>query len=224
MDERGVGYITDMLVFALLISFASLLLTGASPIDLKIESTRYAASFAQSTLLALQHSTADEFGGFEYQLSAFGFELNVSVIGESTKRDLRYKTLAQLLVEDALLNLHVEAGGIELEMLRPNQSMESRLRGFLKEVLDKLIGGRFGYRLTVKTLPMELNFSRVYFETEIKNFDDMAQQKLCSETIISTLPISQEELARLIQGGLGISTSELEPDIAVEITLELWSP
>jgi len=63
-----------------------------------------------------------------------------------------------------------------------------------------------------------------HFETEIKNFDDMAQQKLCSETIISTLPISQEELARLIQGVLGISTSELEPDIAVEITLELWSP
>ena len=224
MDERGIGYLADVLVFALMISFASLLLVGASPIDPKIESTRYAASFAQSTLLAIQHSTADEFGGFEYQLSAFGFELNVPVIGESTKRDLRYKTLAQLLVEDALLNLRVEAGGIELEMLRPNQSMESRLRGFLKEVLDKLIGGRFGYRLTVKTLPMELNFSRVYFETEIKNFDDMAQQKLCSETIISTLPISQEELARLIQGVLGVSTSKLEPDIAVEITLELWSP
>lgn len=224
MDERGVGYIADMLVFALLISFASLFLAGASPIDPKIESTRYAASFAQSTLLALQHSTADEFGGFEYQLSAFGFELNVPVIWKSAKRDLRYKTLAQLLVEDALLNLHVEVGGIELEMLRPNQSMESRLREFLKEVLDKLIGGRFGYRLTVKTLPMELNFSRVYFETEIKNFDDMTQQKLCSETIISTLPISQEELARLIQGVLGVPTPELEPDIAVEITLELWSP
>lgn len=224
MDERGVGYIADVLIFALLISFASLLLAGTSPIDPKIESTRYAASFAQSTLLALQHSTADEFGGFEYQLSAFGFELNVPVIWKSAKRDLRYKTLAQLLVEDALLNLHVEAGGIELEMLRPNQSMESRLRGFLKEVLDKLIGGRFGYRLTVKTLPMELNFSRVYFETEIKNFDDTTQQKLCSETIISTLPISQEELARLIQGVLGVPTPELEPDIAVEITLELWSP
>ncbi len=224
MDERGVGYIADMLVFALLISFASLFLAGASPIDPKIESTRYAASFAQSTLLALQHSTADEFGGFEYQLSAFGFELNVPVIWKSAKRDLRYKTLAQLLVEDALLNLHVEVGGIELEMLRPNQSMESRLREFLKEVLDKLIGGRFGYRLTVKTLPMELNFSRVYFETEIKNFDDTTQQKLCSETIISTLPISQEELARLIQGVLGVPTPELEPDIAVEITLELWSP
>ncbi len=223
MDERGIGYIADMLVFALLISFASLLLVGASPIDPKIESTRYAASFAQSTLLALQHSTADEFGGFEYQLDAFGFEPNVPVIGESAKRDLRYKTLTQLLVEDALLNLRVEVEGIELEMLRPNQSMESQLRGFLKEVLDKLIGGRFGYCLTVKTSPIELDFARVYFETETKNFDDGAQQKLCSETIVSTLPISREELARRIQGVLDVPAPELEPDIVVEITLELWS-
>jgi len=223
MDERAIGYVVDVLVFALLISFASLLLVRASPIDPQIESTRYAASFAQSILLALQHSTADEFGCFEYQLGAFGLELNVPVIGESTKRNLRYKTLSQLLVEDALLNLHVEAGGIELEMLRPNQSMESQLRGFLKEVLDRLIGGRFGYRLTVKTSPMELDFARVYFETEIKNFDDIAQQKLCSETMVTTLPIPQDELAQRIQGALGI-TLELETDIAVEITLELWSP
>ncbi|MFQ6129620.1 MAG: hypothetical protein ACE5OT_02275 [Candidatus Hadarchaeaceae archaeon] len=223
MDERGVGYTTDMLVFALLISFASILLFRASPIDPKIESTRYAASFAQSTLLALQRSTADEFGGFEYQLGVFGFELNMPVIGESAKRSLRYKTLTQLLVEDALLNLRVEAGGIELEMLRPNQDMESRLQGFLKEVLDRLIGGRFGYSLTVKTSPMELDFARVYFETEIKNFDDIVQQKLCSETMVATLPIPQDELAQRIQGALGI-TLELETDIAVEITLELWSP
>ena len=223
MDEQGVGYIADVLVFALLISFSSLILVKASPIDPKIESTRYAASFAQSTLLALQRSTADEFGGFEYQLGIFGFGIKVPVIWESAKRDLRYKTLSQLLVEDALLNLHVEAGGIELEMLRPNQSMESQLRGFLKEVLDKLIGGRFGYRLRVKTSPMKLDFAQAYFETEIKNFDNRVQQKLCSETIISTLPISQEELARRIRVVLGISTPELEPDIAVEITLELWS-
>jgi hypothetical protein len=223
MNERGIGYITDMLVFALLISIAILLLVGASPIDPKIESTRYAVSFARSTLLALQRSTADEFDGFEYQLDAFGFELNVPVSEESAKRDLPHKTLTQLLVEDALLNLRVEAGGIELEMPRPNQDMESQLREFVKEVLDKLIGSRFGYRLTVKTSPVELDVARVYFETEIKNFDSGARQKLCSETIVLTLPISREELARRIQGVLGIPASELEPDLLVEITLELWS-
>ncbi|MBA7501740.1 hypothetical protein ES706_00314 [subsurface metagenome] len=222
MDKQGIGYIVDMLVFALLISFASLLLVGASPIDPKIESTRYAASFAQSTLLALQHSTADEFGGFEYQLDTLSFEPNVPVLKGSTKRNLRHKALTQLLVEDALFNLHIEAEGVGLEPPGPSWGMKSELREFLKGVLDKLIGGRFGYRLIVRTLPLDLGFVRVHFESEIKNFDEGAQRKLCSETIVATLPISQGELTQRIQKVLD-TTLELEPDIAVEITLELWS-
>ena len=222
MNERGVGYIADTLVFALLISFASLLLVGVSPTDPKIESTRYAASFAQSTLLALQHSTADEFGGFEYRLGSPGFELNVPVLGDSTKRTLHHKTLAQLLIEDALLNLRVEVGEVELELSKPNQNMKIKLQEFLKRVLDELVGGRFGYRLTVKSSPVELDFARVYFEGDIKNLDEGAQRKLCSETIVATLPIPQDELAQLIREVLGISL-EFEPDPAVEITLELWS-
>lgn len=220
MNERGVGYLADMLVFALLISLASLLLLNASPIDPTTESTRYASSFAQSTLLALQHSTADEFGGFDYRLDVPSSELNV--VGDSVKRDLRHKTLVQLLVEDALLNLHFEAGGIELGPPRPSQGMESEVREFMRETLDELIGGRFGYRLTVKTSPVELDFARVHFESEIKNLEEGSQQKLCSETIVATLPIPREELARQIEGVLGVGL-ELEPDIAAEITLELWS-
>ena len=222
MDEQGIGYIADMLVFALLISFANLLLVGASPIDPKIESTRYAASFAQSTLLALQQSTADEFDGFEYQLNILIFELNVPVLNESAKRDLRHKTITQLLVEDALFNLHIEAEGVEIESLGPSRGMTSELREFLKGILDKLIGGRFGYRLIVRTLPFDLGFVRIHFESEIKNFDDGAQRELCSETIVATLPISQEELTRRIQKVFG-TDFELETDIAVEINLELWS-
>ena len=222
MDEQGIGYIADMLVFALLISFANLLLVEASPIDPKIESTRYAASFAQSTLLALQHSTADEFDGFEYQLNILIFELNVPVLNESAKRDLRHKTITQLLVEDALFNLHIEAEGVEIESLGPSRGMTSELREFLKGILDKLIGGRFGYRLIVRTLPFDLGFVRIHFESEIKNFDDGAQRELCSETIVATLPISQEELTRRIQKVFG-TDFELETDIAVEINLELWS-
>jgi len=222
MDEQGIGYITDMLIFALLISFASLLLVGASPIDPKIESTRYAASFAQSTLLAFQHSTSDEFGGFEYHLDTLSSGLNTSVLKESTKRALHHKTLTQLLVEDALFNLHIEAEGVELKTLSPSWGMKSELREFLQGILDKLIGGRFGYHLIVKSLPLDLGFVRIHFESEIKNFDDGAQRKLCSETIVATLPISHEELTRRTQKMLGTAL-ELEPDIATEITLELWS-
>lgn len=222
MDERGVGYLVDMLVFALLISLASSLLLNASPIDPKTESTRYAASFAQSTLLALQHSTADEFGGFEYRLDVLGFELNVPVLGDSAKRTLHHKTLTQLLVEDALLNLRIEIEGVELEPPRPSQSMESGVREFLKRALDELIGGRFRYRLAVNASLVELDFAQVYFEGEIKNLDGGAQRKLCSETIVATLPIPLKELTQRIERELG-TIIELEPNIAVEITLELWS-
>ncbi len=222
MDEQGISYIADLLVFALLISFASLLLVGASPIDPEIESTRYAASFAQSTLLALQHSTADDFGGFEYHLDTLLFEQNVPLLNESAKRDLCHKTLTQLLVEDALFNLRIEAEGVELEPIGPSWGINSELQKFLKEVLDKLIGERFGYRLIVRTLPLDLDFVRVHFESEIKNLDEGVQLKLCSETIVATLPISQEELTQRIQKGLNTNL-ELEPDIGAEITLELWS-
>ena len=219
MSERGIGYIADMLVFALLLSFASLFLLKASPVDPRDESTRYASSFAQSTLLALQHSTADEFGSFEYQLGAVGFE---PVIGDSAKRNLKHKTLTQLLVEDAFLNLRVEVGGTEAAPFKPNQDISGKLRGFLKNALDGLVGGRFGYRLTAKTAPLDLGYARARFETEIKNLDEEAQQKLCSETVTAILPIPRSELARRIRETLGVDEL-LEPDPIVEINLELWS-
>ena len=222
MGERGVGYLADMLVFALLISLASLLLLNASPIDSRTEGTRYPSSFAQSTLLALQNSTADEFGGFEYHLSVLGHELNLPVLGDSAKRTLHNKTLLQLLVEESLLNLHVEVEGAELETFELSEGMVGEVREFLKWALDKLIDGRFGYRLVVKTLPVELDSIRVHFRDEIKNLDESAQRKLCSETIVATLPITRGELTQRIEGVLGIAL-ELEPDPVVEITLELWS-
>lgn len=216
MNDRGVGYITDMLVFALLISLASLLLAGVSPVDPKAQSARYAASFAQSTLLVLQHSTADGFGGFEYELDVPSF---LTVDG-STKRSLRHKTLEQLLVEDTLCNLH-KSGGTEPE-LGPAHEMDDGVKKFLRKALDELIAGRFGYRLSVRASPVDIGSARAHFESEIKNFDE-GSQKLCSEKIVATLPISEEELVKRIQGSLGSLPPWLEPDLVVEITLELWS-
>jgi hypothetical protein len=217
VDDRGVGYLTDMLVFALLISLASLLLAEATPVDSRTESARYAASFAQSTLSALQHSTADEFGGFEYELDVPCF----LAIGGSAKRNLRHKTLEQLVVEDALCNLHIEAGGVEFG-LGPTHEMDGGVQEFLRGVLDELIAGRFGYCLSIRTSPVDLDFARVHFESEIKNFDECSR-KLCSEKIVATLPVPKEELARRIQRSLGPLPLKLEPDLVVEITLELWS-
>jgi len=224
LEERGFGYIADMLVFALLISTAILLLAAASPIDPRVESTRYASSFAQSTLRSIQNSTADQFGGFDYTLGAFGLELDIPVVGESAKRELHHKSLAQLLAEDALLNLRVEAGGAELTLLRPNQDMDEKLREFLKSALDRIIGGRFSYRLRAGTEPINLEFARVHFETEIADLAQ-ARTQLCSETVMFSLPASQEELVHHIEEMLGIDLLglELEADPILEVNLELWS-
>jgi hypothetical protein len=223
MEERGFGYITDILVFSLLISIAILLLATASPTDPEIESTRYAVSFAQSTLQTVQNSTADQFGGFDYRLGAFGLKLDIPVVGASAKRELDNKTLAQLLAEDALLNLHVEAGGTEITILHPNQEMDENLRAFLKSALDKIIGGRFGYRLRARTEPINLEFARVHFETEISNLTQ-GQTQLCSETALFSLPVSRGELILQIEKILGIFFW-LPPktDLALEVNLELWS-
>lgn len=224
MEEKGFGYIVDMLVFALLVSTAILLLAAASPIDPRAESTRYAASFAQSTLLSLQNSTVDQFGGFEYRLGAFGSELNMPVVGDSAKRELNHKSLAQLLAEDALLNLHVEVADTDLALLRPNQDIDEKLREFLRSALDRIIGGRFGYRLHARTEPINLEFARVHFETEVVDLTQ-ARTQLCSETMMLSLPASQEEVIQRIEGVLGIDLFglRLEADPIIEVILELWS-
>lgn len=223
MEDKGVGYIADILVFSLLISTAILLLAAASPTDPEAESTRYAASFAQSTLQSMQNSTADQFGGFGYSLGAFGLELDMPVVGESAKRKLDNKTLAQLLAEDALLNLHVEAGGVEISILHPNQEMDEKLRGFLKSALDRMIGGRFGYRLRARTEPVNLGWARVHFETEISNLNQ-EQMQLCSETALFSLPMPRDEFVRHIEKVLGIFFWRW-PDVdpILEVNLELWS-
>jgi len=224
VEEKGFGYIVDMLVFALLVSTAILLLAAASPTDPMAESTRYAASFAQSTLQSLQNSTVDQFGGFEYRLGAFGFELNIPVVGESAKRELNHKSLAQLLAEDALLNLRVEAAGADLTLLRPNQEMDEKLRELLKSALDRIIGGRFSYRLHARTEPINLEFVRVHFETEIVDLTQ-ARTQLCSETMMLSLPALQAELIQRIEEVLSIDLFglRLEVDPIIEVTLELWS-
>ncbi|MDI6643260.1 MAG: hypothetical protein QMD95_04325 [Candidatus Hodarchaeaceae archaeon] len=223
MEERGFGYIADILVFALLISTAILLLAGASLVDPRAESTRYAASFAQSTLLSFQHSTADQFGGFEYTLGAFGFELDLPVVGDSAKRQLHHKTLAQLLAEDALLNLRVDAEGTGLTFMRQNQGMDDELRSFLKSALDRMIGGRFSYRLRARTEPIDFQFARVYFETEIEDLT-RARAQLCCESVMLSLPAPKEELIQRVEEAFGTSFLGLElADPVIEVSLELWS-
>jgi hypothetical protein len=220
VDKLGQGYAIDMLVFALMVALACSILIEASPGEPNTLNDRYAANLATSVLQTFQNVTASEVGGFEYKPDILG----VPVPWSSGERDLRYKTLAQLLVEDMLCNLRVEVSGQDVLPLKPNLELDRQLRKFLKVTLDEIVGGRFDYRLDAITNPIDFSPAfRIHFETSIESISDNVQHQVCSETIRMCLPITRQELFSSIQNLYPITNSSLEPDPLVEITLSLWS-
>jgi hypothetical protein len=212
-----------MLVFFLMISFASALLVKVSPADARVIDDRYTANFADSTLLALQNATANELGGLRYELSFSDLTSNLPILSGSTGRDLGHKTLVQLLVEDALCNLHIELAGADVN-LKISQDMDTKVRALLKEALDRLSGGLFEYRLTVRTKPIDMSpVAKVWFETKVESSGEN-QQRAFSKTITMTMPISWQYLLSRCQEiyHINFSSFELEPNVTAEITLELW--
>jgi len=225
LDERGVGYVADMLVFALIISFASALLVKASPVDMRTIDDRYAANFADSTLLALQNATANELGGLRYELGFSDFTLNLPILSGSAGRDLGHKTLMQLLVEDALCNLNIELAGVDINLIKLSQDMDAKVQALLKGALDRLSGGLFEYRLIARTKPIDISpVAKVWFETKVESSSEN-RQRTFSKTITMAMPISWQGLLSRCQEvyHINLSSFGLEPNVTVEITLELWS-
>jgi len=224
IGERGMGYVADMLVFALMISFASALLVKAGPADMRTVDDRYTANFADSTLLALQNATANEFGGLRYELGFSDSTLNLSILSGSTGRDLSHKTLMQLLVEDAFCNLHVELAGVDISLVKLSQDMDVKVKALLKGALDRLTGGLFDYRLVARTKPIDMSpVIKVWFETKVESSSEN-QQRTFSKTIAMAMPMSWQDLLSRYQEvyHIDLSSLELEPNMTVEITLELW--
>lgn len=224
MDERGIGYVADMLVFALMISFASALLVKVSPADVRTIDDRYTANFADSTLLALQNATANELGGLRYELGFSDFTLNLPILSGSAWRDLGHKTLMQLLVEDAFCNLHIELAGVDINLIKLSQDMDAKVRALLRVALDRLSGGLFEYRLIARTKPIDISpVAKVWFETKVESSSENQQQAF-SKTITMTMPISWQDLLSRCQEvyHINLSSLELEPNVTAEITLELW--
>jgi hypothetical protein len=211
-------------MFALMISFASALLVKVSPVDVRTIDDRYTANFADSTLLALQSATANEFGGLRYELGLSDFTLNFPILSSSTGRDLGHKTLMQLLVEDVLCNLHIELAGVDVNLIKLSQDMDAKVRALLKEALDRLSGGLFEYRLIARTKPIDMSpIAKVWFETKVESSSEN-QQRAFSKTISMAMPISWQDLLSRCQEAYHINLSSLglEPNVTVEITLELW--
>jgi hypothetical protein len=238
VEEKGVGYIADMIFFALMIAFASSLLIGMGSAGPTVSSERYAPSLARDTLLTLQQATVDELGGVSYELEL--------PINWSSERRLRHKTLTQLFIEDALLNSRLRfEGGIASSSL--NHEFDDSVCELLESTLDRLLAGRFGYRLSVQMTPFELpSGAQVFFSTEVEDFE-RGSRRLCSESVEVGVPVPIEWFGGVQYPGEGFgsrfSIFELIRDLILDLfnvpldspstppssdptivmTLELWS-
>lgn len=192
MKEGGLSSVFDVMIFALLVSSSTIALTGFEPVDDGLKREAYASGLARSTMLALQNSSVVGVGGVEYELEEILLPAGLG------KRELEHKTFTELLAEDAFLNLTLEAAGENLR-LGARQNLNQKLGEALRKMLDRAIGGRFGYRFTARTSGV------LAFEKVVENLDGVREQ-LCSETLF--LP--------LLDAG-GIETPTLE------VNLELWS-
>jgi hypothetical protein len=217
VGRGGQACLVDALMFALMATIACSLLIEANPVESTAIHDRYAAQLTHSIMLALQHATVNEFGGLTYRL-------NIQAPWGSVTRELWHKTLLQLLVEDAICNLRIKIDGHELEMLNYNQELDDATRDLLKKVLDKFIGERYGYSLTARVVPTKLSSSlQVYFEVSVESLGGEGRQRIYSETNLFSLPLTKRELVSCAKGIGPIDFSQTEPEIAVEVTLSLWS-
>jgi hypothetical protein len=208
--EKGLSSTFDVLIFAVLVSTATLLLVEFKPVNQGVEGESYASSLAGSVLLTLQSASVEEVGGVEYELD--GLDYLPTTLG-GTKRALKHKTFAELLGEDAFLNLRAEVLGERLQ-LGAIRKFDEKLRGAVKLLLDRVFGGRFGYSLRVRAVLAGLDTSLRGFEVLVEDLEGTGRL-LCSKTMILPIPPSKEWPA---WGTLG-----LEVDPFLEMTLEVWS-
>lgn len=189
--DHGQGCVADMLVFAVLTSVACSLLLASVP-RAEIPDA-YGASVARATLQSLQHATIDEFGGVTYSPTLM------------PERTLRHKTFTQLLLEDALLNSGIEISGKTLSA-GLNSGMDERVKGLMRGVLERVLGGRFDFKFVARVVPIEpLPWIGVAFETSIESSPRGARLGW-SETAVYDLPLGLNDGAR----------------VTLELTLTLW--
>lgn len=223
MKEQGLGYIADLLIFAILVSLSLTILSNSNQADAEIITERYAASFARNALLALLNCTADQFGGFSYRAGFQTPELDSTLPPHLILKKFYHKKIGQLLVEDAMLNMQLKIGDKTATTIWSNEDMHRQLTALLKSTLDNLVGSRFGYRFSAVTRPAEDYLAGFDFNLIIENLVP-SRVKLCSETVLLSLPVSRAELMNLLKGRAGFTLSPLlETDPTVEVNLELWS-
>lgn len=173
--ERGIGATADIVFFALTVSMACVILVGSTPSSAEGVTSGYARRYAQNTLLMFQEVPTGKLGNFSYTLIGFRF-------WKSPDRELDRKTVTQLIAEDVLLNPEWKMEN-KIVSLEVNDEFGDELGRFLESSLNRILGGRFGHKLTVRLNPVRFSDGRVLrYERIIEDRNDDSE-RLCSETL-----------------------------------------
>lgn len=162
-DERGFSTTFDVLIFLVLISIAAVILLPTITGNIQIRAVIDSKSQSQSSrmLTTILNGRMDE---FEYtpageQLDAIAGKVNDSSLYMTGKklilgRELKHKTFADIAAENAAAQWVIYPNGqrIQLNFLLTNYT--SSLDSAMKEYLDRQIGDRYGYNLTVIWRPV----------------------------------------------------------------------
>lgn len=162
-DTRGFSTTFDVLIFLVLISIAAVILLPTITGNIQVKSVIDSKSQSQSSrvLTTILNGRMDE---FEYtpageQLDAIAGPVNDSPVYVAGKklilgRELKHKAFADIAAEDAAAQWVIYHNGerIQLNILLTNYT--SSLDSAMKEYLDRQIGDRYRYNLTVVWRPI----------------------------------------------------------------------
>ncbi len=163
LNEHGFSTTFDVLLFLVLISIAAVILLPTIIGNIQVKSVIESTSQSQSSrmLATILNGRVDEFGYTPAgeQLDAIAGPLNDSPVYAAGKRlilgrELRHKVFSDLVAEDAAAQWVIYHKGqrIQLNILLTNYT--SSLDSEMKEYLDRQIGDRYSYNLTVVWRPI----------------------------------------------------------------------
>lgn len=174
LRKKGLASTVDIIFFTLMVALACLQLISSSSMKHKIYNSQHAERAAQTSLLIFQEVPVKKFSSFSYTPN-----LRLQTI---SPRKIREKTISKLITEDVLLNPKWIIDNT-VQKFSVNRKFSEKLEMVLKKSLDKLVGKRYNYKLSVQLNPIKISEEKtIQYQKVIKNFGS-GSEKICSESI-----------------------------------------
>ncbi|KGK99407.1 hypothetical protein LI82_05270 [Methanococcoides methylutens] len=161
-DQRAFSSTADALFFLVLISIATVIIMPSIMAERQYDAAAYTATqdFDTHLLSSVLNSNIDE---FEYEITPLaitGITLpENTIINDPINtifgRQQHHRTFADMIAEDMILTLSIEANGTTRYINPIAQEHKEQTSTAIASYLDKRIGGRYNYHLEANWEPVE---------------------------------------------------------------------